>query len=70
MESRIVYENKPSMEVFVVHEQDGESFWRRIGAAFDHRDGKGKTIIVDAWPVGDRLMLREVAAAEAMREIN
>jgi len=60
MEDHITDDKKPSMAAFVVHETDGETYWRRMGAAFDHKDGRGKTILVDAWPVGDRLMLRDV----------
>ncbi len=60
MDKNLNSANKPSMAAFVVDENDGESYWRRIGAAFDHKDGKGKTILVDAWPVGNRLMLRDI----------
>jgi len=60
MDKIIKPEKTPSMAAFVVQENDGETYWRRIGAAFDHKDGRGKTILVDAWPVGDRLMLRDV----------
>lgn len=36
------------------------SFWTRIGAAWDHEDGKGLTVQLDLVPVGEgRIVLRE-----------
>ena len=38
---------------------DGEkSIWTRIGAAWEHKDGKGMEVRMDALPVDGRLVLR------------
>jgi hypothetical protein len=38
---------------------EDKSFWTRIGAAWDHEDGKGLTLQLDLVPVnGGRIVLR------------
>jgi hypothetical protein len=50
------------LDVLVVTEYDkgGEkkSRWTRIGAAFPAKDGPGYTILLDALPIGSKLILR------------
>jgi hypothetical protein len=42
-----------------------KSFWTRIGAAWDHEDGKGFTLDLDLVPVGSgRIVLREPSEAK------
>jgi hypothetical protein len=42
--------------------ENKKSFWTRIGAAWDHEDGKGLTVQLDLVPVnGGRIVLREPA---------
>lgn len=36
-----------------------ESFWTRIGSAFEHKDGKGFNLELEALPVNGRIVLRE-----------
>lgn len=45
---------KPSFIAWHVVEggEDRKSFWTRIGAAWNHRDGKGITLELDLIPVG------------------
>ena len=50
----------PSFIAYYVAEKEGsKSFWTRIGAAWDHDDGKGLTLQLDLVPVdGGRIVLR------------
>jgi len=43
----------------VAEKGEDKSFWTRIGAAWDHEDGKGFTLSLDLVPVdGGRIVLR------------
>ncbi len=43
----------------VADKGENKSFWTRIGAAWDHEDGKGLTLQLDLVPVnGGRIVLR------------
>lgn len=43
----------------VAEKNESKSFWTRIGAAWDHEDGKGLTLQLDLVPVaGGRIVLR------------
>lgn len=56
----------PALIAYHVTERGEKSFWTRIGAAWDHEDGKGLTVQLDLVPVnGGRIVLREPAADEA-----
>lgn len=46
----------------VTDKGEDKSFWTRIGAAWDHEDGKGFTLQLDLVPVsGGRIVLRTPA---------
>ena len=46
----------------VTDKGEDKSFWTRIGAAWDHEDGKGLTLQLDLVPVaGGRIVLRTPA---------
>jgi len=45
--------------------EDGKSFWTRLGAYFQHEDGDGGTLYLDALPIGSRIVLRAPKADEA-----
>ena len=48
----------PAFIAYHVAEKGENSFWTRIGAAFDHKDGKGFTLDLDLVPVsGGRIVL-------------
>lgn len=53
---------KPSHIAYVVSEYtvgtEKRSMWRQIGVAFQHKDGQGIDIILEAVPVSGRLTLR------------
>lgn len=58
----------PALVAYHVAERGDKSFWTRIGAAWDHEDAKGLTVVLDLVPVnGGRIVLREPSdeAAEA-----
>jgi hypothetical protein len=50
----------PQLIAYHVAERgDDKSYWTRIGAAWDHDDGKGLTLQLDLLPVdGGRIVLR------------
>lgn len=44
------------------------AFWNRMGAAWQHKDGKGLSLKLDTLPVDGRIVLRRpLAAAEGAR---
>jgi len=51
---------KPTHEAFVVTGEGENAFWTKIGAAWQHEDGKGFNVDLIAYPVGGRLVVREV----------
>ena len=51
----------PSFYAYSVKEaaKEGEkAHWTKIGALFPHEDGEGGTLLLDALPTGDRIVLR------------
>ena len=58
--------NNPDYIVYFVPNRRN-AFWTKIGAAWNHKDGKGMNIEQDFTPIGDgRIVLRDYA--EAMKE--
>ena len=50
----------PDMIAYSVREYgDGKAAWDRIGAYFDHKDGRGGEVVVHAMPLNGRITLRE-----------
>lgn len=50
----------------VTEKSDSKGFWTRIGAAWDHDDGKGLTLQLDLVPVASgRIVLRVPGEATA-----
>ncbi|MGD9537130.1 MAG: hypothetical protein AB7P52_05175 [Alphaproteobacteria bacterium] len=59
----------PALIAFHVAERGDKKFWTRIGAAWDHEDGKGLTVQLDLLPAnGGRIVLREPAGEEESTE--
>ncbi len=55
----------PSLIAYHVAERGGQSYWTRLGAAWDHDDAKGLTVQLDLMPVsGGRIVLREPSERE------
>ncbi len=45
--------------VFTVEERENKDpFWLKIGVAYQHKDGKGLNLILNALPLDNRLVLR------------
>jgi hypothetical protein len=55
----------PAFIAYAVTEKgEDKSFWTRIGAAWDHEDGKGLTLQLDLVPLnGGRVVLRTPSEA-------
>ncbi len=51
---------KPSHHVYTVREggENGSDYWTKIGVAFAHNDGKGFSVILEAFPVDGKLTIR------------
>ena len=60
--------SKPAFNVFTVEERENEDpFWLKIGICFEHKDGKGLNLILNALPLDNRLVLR-IPSDEKARE--
>lgn len=59
----------PKFNVYTVEDRgDNEDpFWLKIGAAFQHKDEKGFNIVLSAFPIDNRLVMR-APAEEAAEE--
>jgi hypothetical protein len=56
-------ESKMTHRAFTVITREGEEpFWLEIGASFEHKDGKGLTVALQAHPLDGRIVLREVGS--------
>jgi hypothetical protein len=42
----------------IVERPKQDDYWLNIGAAFPHEDGKGFNVILQAHPIGEKLVLR------------
>ena len=53
--------HQPAFIVYAVTDKEGaeKNFWVKLGAAFEHGDGQGLNIVLDALPVNGRLTLRK-----------
>lgn len=59
----------PAFIAWHVAEKGEKTFWTRIGAAWDHKDGEGLTLQLDLVPVnGGRIVLRHPAEEAAQTE--
>lgn len=50
--------NPPAFIAWHVNGKDKKSFWTRVGAAWDHKDGKGLTLQLEMVPINGRIILR------------
>ena len=58
-------DSQPTFRVFSVIQREGkEDYWLNIGLAFPHQDGKGFNVMLQAFPITPKLVLREAAADE------
>lgn len=51
-------DRQPDFVVYAVRERDGaKDVWTRIGAAFKHDKAEGLTVLLDALPIGRKVVL-------------
>jgi hypothetical protein len=43
----------------VINREGQDDFWLNVGLAFPHKDGKGFNIILQAFPLDGKIVLRE-----------
>jgi hypothetical protein len=65
-ESEMADKPKPKA-VFVIREDNGKSFWTKVGVAFVNRDDS-LTVKLDANPLDGKLHIREAQKQEAAAE--
>lgn len=52
--------NDPVLIAYSVKKTSGgKSIWTKIGAAYPHEQGAGLTVVLDAMPLGRRIILLE-----------
>ena len=51
---------KPTYRAYSVTGTGDDAFWTPIGAAWQHRDGKGFNIPCHAMPINGEIVLREI----------
>ncbi len=60
---------QPSYRAYTVIKREGQNdFWVPIGAAFQHQDGDGFTVMLQALPLDGRVVLRLPKGDEQITE--
>jgi hypothetical protein len=55
----------PTHGVYVVQGERDKARWIKIGAAWQNRDGKGFSLILDALPLTNKVVVREFSDKDA-----
>lgn len=55
---------QPTHVVWQVIGETDKAKWIRVGAGWANKDGKGITLVFDAYPIAGRTVVREQTAAE------
>jgi hypothetical protein len=56
---------QPTHRAYSVIKREGQDdFWLNLGLVFDHKDGKGFNIVLQALPLDGKIVCREVAEQE------
>lgn len=50
--------NAPDYLAWHVTNRNDKSFWNKVGAAWQHKDGRGYTLQLDTCPINGRIVLR------------
>lgn len=50
--------NAPDYLAWHVTNRNDKSFWNKVGAAWQHKDGRGYTLQLDTSPINGRIVLR------------
>ena len=57
---------QPTHRAYSVIRREGQDdFWLNLGLVFEHKDGKGFNIVLQAFPLDGKIVCREVADDEA-----
>ena len=60
---------KPTHRVYTVIRREGQDdYWLNIGLAFQHRDGNGFNIVLQALPLDGKIVCREITEEEDQGE--
>jgi hypothetical protein len=52
----------PTHRAYSVIKREGQDdFWLNLGLAFPHKDGNGFNIVLQAYPLDGKIVLREIA---------
>ena len=56
---------QPSHRAYSVIKREGQDdYWLNLGLAFPHKDGSGLNIMLQAFPLDGKIVLREIADEE------
>jgi hypothetical protein len=55
---------QPTHVVWQVIGENDKAKWIRVGAGWENKDGKGISLVFDAYPVTGRTVIREVTESE------
>jgi hypothetical protein len=53
--------NQPQLYAYAVEDapRGQKSYWTRIGRMFNHKDGKGYDLVLNALPINGRIVIRQ-----------
>lgn len=60
--------NAPDYLAWHVTQKGEKSYWNKVGAAWEHKDGKGYTLQLETCPINGRIVLREPREDEPQGE--
>ena len=50
---------RPSHNAYTIRGSGEQEYWMQIGAAWEHKDGKGLTIRLEALPIDGKVVIRD-----------
>ena len=60
---------QPTYQVYTVIKREGQDdFWLNLGLVFDHKDGKGFNIMLQALPLDGKIVCREITAEDQLED--
>lgn len=65
MKKQIKEKKAPTHAVYVVQGEGENAHWLKIGAAWLHGDGKGANLMLEALPIGNKVVVREITEKPA-----
>ncbi len=57
-ETQTQHQNAPDYLAWHVTQRGEKSYWTKVGAAWQHRDGRGFTLQLETCPINGRIVLR------------